>query len=482
MRKLLFLLIIPIFLFPSASYAAGTCGSADDGVGSTHSTGTNPWTADSASYADVNYCVNTSAAEGDTVNVPAGSETWNSRLHITKGINLIGAGAANTIITNNYTSVGGTENPTYYLITYVPDTPANNTPFRISGFNFNLAGNKASWLYVVNADTRNNIPQTNIRIDNNVLDNGGKMKFTGSTWGVIDSNTWNDPGSGNVIVLFAYGGNFGSENAWNNTACVPGSINNLYFEDNTLNSLEFYPLSSGYGGRYVIRYNTFTLSTQLWPLIDAHGNQGDNYTSMGADVYGNLINSNYNFDLLDHRGGKGLVFYNKVSGTGRMEYHVREENADSGLSPANNPIDGTPQHVNNAYNWNNRNQNGTLIHAYEMGDISPPAITINVEYFSHDYPSSFDGTAGMGCGTLGSRPATCTTGVGYWATDQTCSSVSDDHVGVSPTTPISGTLYKCTSADTWAEHYTPYIYPHPLRRISLKPPPPTGLRIIQIER
>jgi len=36
-------------------------------------------------------------------------------------------------------------------------------------------------------------------------------------------------------------------------------------------------------------------------------------------------------------------------------------------------------------------------------------------------------------------------------------------VGTNPSTPISGTLYKCTSANTWTAYYTPYTYPHPLR-------------------
>ena len=42
-----------------------------------------------------------------------------------------------------------------------------------------------------------------------------------------------------------------------------------------------------------------------------------------------------------------------------------------------------------------------------------------------------------------------------------CSDLSG-MVGANPTNPISGTLYKCTAPNTWAEHYTPYAYPHPL--------------------
>jgi len=87
-------------------------------------------------------------------------------------------------------------------------------------------------------------------------------------------------------------------------------------------------------------------------------------------------------------------------------------------------------------------------------------IIANRDYYYTN--ASFDGTTGVGCGTLASRPATCTTGVGYWATDQSCSSLTG-LVGASPATPISGTLYKCTATDTWTSYYTPYTYPHPLR-------------------
>ena len=57
--------------------------------------------------------------------------------------------------------------------------------------------------------------------------------------------------------------------------------------------------------------------------------------------------------------------------------------------------------------------------------------------------SPFNGTSGVGHGTLANRPTSCTTGVGYWATDQS-------------------ELYLCTATNTWTASYTPYTYPHPL--------------------
>lgn len=54
------------FLFFPTYLLAGTCGSDTDGEGTTHTTGTAPWTADSASLDDVHYCVDTAASTGGT--------------------------------------------------------------------------------------------------------------------------------------------------------------------------------------------------------------------------------------------------------------------------------------------------------------------------------------------------------------------------------------------------------------------------------
>ena len=62
---------------------------------------------------------------------------------------------------------------------------------------------------------------------------------------------------------------------------------------------------------------------------------------------------------------------------------------------------------------------------------NPPTSSViqaNVDWY--DYAPSFTGAAGVGTGVFASRPATCTTGVGYWATDQ-------------------NKLYTCVSTNTW---------------------------------
>ena len=75
-------------------------------------------------------------------------------------------------------------------------------------------------------------------------------------------------------------------------------------------------------------------------------------------------------------------------------------------------------------------------------------------------PISFNGTTGVGSGTLSSRPSTCTPMVAYWATD-------------------TNTLYQCSSTNSWTAYYTPYTYPHPLTQGDPQSPqPPTGLQAV----
>jgi hypothetical protein len=74
--------------------------------------------------------------------------------------------------------------------------------------------------------------------------------------------------------------------------------------------------------------------------------------------------------------------------------------------------------------------------------------------------SPFNGTSGTGHGTLANRPATCTTGVGYFATDQ--GNWNTSGINFPGQSFSQGQLFVCAAPNTWALHYTPYTYPHPL--------------------
>jgi hypothetical protein len=413
--------------------------------------------AKSASYADVSSAI-ASSTYGDTVVVPAGSETWGSTLTIVKGITLKGAGIDSTIIHGNF----GEDKS---LILYDPDSTSVSTdePFKVTGFTFDSDNTDTRHICVSHDGLT---PITRVQIySNKFLEAGDRaIIFMGHSWGVIYENIF----TGNRKCFDSYAD---SDDTWDNfdlTGYPYGTANNLYFEDNTITTLENNPTSCGGGGRYILRFNTYTGGeVGLHPMFDAHGNQGGGiYACMGVEIYSNTISiGDKAINLLDHRGGKAVVFNNAITTTDKDYYlRVREEYDDS-ICPT---INQQPQHSSDSYYWSNRINDSVKLVAHE-GEDCCDAIAENSEFYNEN--SSFNGTSGMGVGTLANRPATCTKGVGYWATDQ----------GSWNQQGADGVLYKCTSKDTWTLYYTPYTYPHPLRVESPDPQPPaapTGLVIV----
>jgi len=472
-------IVLLIVLAPCWLLAAGTCGVSS-------CSGTTPWTAASPSYGDVNYCVNTCAKGGDTVVVPAGSGStvWDNTLVITKGVKLIGPGKNNLKVVSNHDATAPTTAWTSgnFLIVYKPDATLNE-PFRLSGFTFDM-NNKCGGLFLYNPDAT---PINNIRVDNNSFLNAktsvGTMRAIivyGTVYGVIDNNVF----SGNAKCIDSYGANTTS---WNNLTFSFGSADNLYYEDNTF-YLTTTPHSGGAGGRYAARYNTYYYDAGgLYPWFDAHGNQiGANLSAMGTEIYGNKLYHGYptsGVSLFAQRGGKAVVFNNDISSSGSIIGQTWEEYWDGYNLPATGPS-GQPQHVSDSYYWGNKKNSATPVKFLISMDyynrsqdiVNAPAVL--VENLTHwQQAESFDGTSGIGCGTSSARPIKCTAGVAYWETNQSCTNLAG-MTGANPTSPISGTLYKCTTTNTWTQAYIPYKYPHPLR-VENSVSVPVNLRIAQ---
>jgi hypothetical protein len=442
--------------------------------------GTAQTAAKSCLQTDVQTAVN-NAARGATVTVPAGTCTWATVVTLTKGVTLQGAGAASTVINN------GVGDATMLQISPDSTAIANDETIKVTGFTFDGSGTGYGLIGISGAPDTGTKPFKNLIITGNTIRNTGSTSGQGNTCiyvqggqvrGVIYSNTFDRCD----IVLRPMGSDSTTE--WTNTAYNNfsyGSADNLYFEDNTIlytapwTSADQNPgwIESGQGGRVVVRFNTWNMANaggqaEFW---DVHGFQnfygGTNGQTgtMLVEYYGNTITNAAStvYRWMDHRGSWGMVFNNTYSGGSNPDIEINQYNGGCTNQIVPAPTNYNPI-INNSYFFNNT-VNGTLSPAVS-GSVNSCGVTENVNWWNQK--PSFNGSVGVGYGTLSGRPATCTTGVGYWATDQ--GSWNSKGSGG------QGVFYKCTSTNTWTLYYTPYTYPHPLRTGSIvTPAAPTNL-------
>lgn len=440
--------------------------------------------ASGCSKAEINSAI-TAAADGDTVTVPPGSCEWlvtdNITIPSAKKITLQGSGVGVTTITGVYTSSSARS--------YIS---VGTSKSRITGFSF------------INVTLL--FGGVDFRIDHNSFYGETPGLYTIETdanagvayeipAGLIDNNTFTN---GRIIT----GGPTLNNTDWTLATNLGSADAAVYVEDNTFTrvaTITGNAIDSNYGGAYVFRYNTVNGN-----YIEAHSVQGVNRAAKRWEIYGNTINRNgiTTWGRAFHlRGGTGITAYNNIDDT--WNYYLELDNkrcyesattyglcdgSHTGLDgntgegveagyPCRDQIGRGPdtelwvspsgtytQPLEPAYFWMNFNDSGAINPV--VTNSSGNHIQNNRDYYTT--ASSFDGTSGVGCGTLANRPACesgCTVGVAYWATDQSCESVSG-MVGDHPTTPLSGTLYKLTGAGTWTEVWTPAAYPHELNEDS----------------
>lgn len=312
-----------------------------------------------------------------------------------------------------------------------------------------------------------------------------------------------------------------------------GTAQAIFIENNNaagvrLTENDVAPVGGGVGGsRNVVRFNTLT-SMSGDGLAGAHGTawQGRFRGERQQEVYYNSVSGNACNVLDSVLSGTGYFLSNTYSGSGcnsmvsveiaRFVKNTPPWNSCNGTQPwdqvpfssssacLDQPGSGIGTGLQNSTPvvlvsnllacitagqcW----PNPSLDPIYEAGEVSPnnaPGIVVatdgtsgrvlaNRDYYAQvsdvaqtSSTSPFNGASGTGYGTLANRPANCTTGVGYWATDQGNWNTFN--------TNEEGELFTCTATNTWSLKYTPYTYPHPLEAggtvVTNQPPNPSNL-------
>jgi hypothetical protein len=512
-----FLSALAFSLFFMASPAMAAC------------SGSSPTWTSTPDLSSMQSCVK-NASNGDTINVSAGSAAWSSAITISgKGLNVIGAGVGNTVISGNA-----------FFLDSIPAASKSNSPsVRISGFTFVLGGN-----VITLQDVKG------FRIDHSALSQTSALNcvlsygFATTNWGVLDHDTFT------YCQQESLGGDYGNSLNGDNVAwSMPNPVGTqyaIYYEDDTFTNPD--GSSAGYfncfdayqGGAYVVRFSALSGCR-----FEAHGVQGDNSRGtrsweMYNDTLTNPAKPSYRPWLI--RAGTGMIFHNSSDGTflsnvinidgPRLEedsiasqvpkwqfcdgtnqssylitpgttggyttfpspkslivdaqgpggYRCRDQigaSADSSTWASGWSSTPPSQGSAPAYIWKNTQPAGEMplqLNCEAPGTTlcnnqATNTILQNRDYFT--YNSSFDGTSGVGEGVAANRPSSCTKGVGYWTTDE-----GSWNANVSPNT--SGRLYTCTSTNTWTLSYTPFPYPHPFtgNGTASGPTPPSGLQAI----
>jgi hypothetical protein len=450
--------------------------------------------ASTCSQAHVQAAID-AATNGDRVVIPAGNCAWSTTVRIpgTKGITLQGAGTSQTIIRDLLTDGHALD---------VDITPPIFT--RISGITFDSEGiDKLSGYATIHIEGSGRTAEPNFRVDHNLFDEvrrRGVMVVARPgpvLHGLIDNNIFNCPYDGNCQAVSIFGGPTRDSGMF----AVPvefGTGNFVYVESNVFNyAYQNDSLAEGYfGARYVMRFNTIHTGT-----IGNHGaDSGNARGTMAYEIYNNDIDlstclGNCQMRAMHLRSGTGFIFNNAWESSGFSpgftaitpdNYRSRDVYTTDWLGES--CAHGTNTRDGNDFLPRGRHcldQIGTLftetmdgshshvplyffnitLNAARMGILvqtGGPQLDIRPNEDYYEQIDAFIGIAGVGVGPRATRPATCTPGVAYWATDE--GEWNGGQVGP------DGRLYTCTSLNTWTLHYTPYVYPHPLTQADTEAP------------
>ena len=297
MKNLLAIILI-ILVIPVSAYSVCQTG---------WSTGTvcNVMEADGSTPSGVDTDVEAAIAQvsdGDTVQVPTGSYTWDTDVDFQAdtAVILTGSGNRETIITIGIDSMIDLQHTDSVIKNFHFVYPAG------TGFDIMIHATGQGWRITDNFfDNQAGTSQISVQADGfNTL---GLIR----PWGLIDHNILGD------TKLQALGTALIDNTSWNEASGL-GDKFTVYVENNTIARTQANALAvdSNYGGGYVFRYNTVTDAEAL-----AHGLQGANRATRRWEVYRNsFIYSAYGALAGFMRGGTGVWFGNRLTGAWPNSY------------------------------------------------------------------------------------------------------------------------------------------------------------------
>jgi hypothetical protein len=276
--------------------------------------------AASVSLVDVSAAV-ASAADGDTVVLPAGTASWTQTLNVSKSITLRGANInATDDLTVILDGIVLTNNAAHVIRATISPTQS----FRVSGITFRLGSRttgagEGGAITVTDSPTQT-APCTSLRIDHCHFDRLDQMgiRITGWLYGVIDHCQWDTATTGNVFTMNISAPTWGgASNALGNgswaDASYFGTDKFIFVEDcvfnNNANVVTSGSVDSEKGGRYVFRHNYFKNTAP-----GQHGTESGGYRGGRAfEVYNNTFDFSNGVITLSgnlRRSGTSLIHDN----------------------------------------------------------------------------------------------------------------------------------------------------------------------------
>jgi hypothetical protein len=349
------------------------------------------------SESDTQAAIN-AAADGNVIQLPAGSLTWSTGVTVNRGVTIQGQGVSSTALTNPGKS--------YSLFSVNCD----QVKARITGIAF-----KGQYAIKVGGS----YTTAQFRIDDCTFDggttNGILLQFYSNAPGLVDHCSFSAGGGAEMIHNMGLGA--GNDAGWLDDV-YPGSASAVYIENCTfshspMTDAYYYgtkAIENFYGSRTVLRYCKLN-----YVAIDAHGNKPPLYGARWWEFYNNTFyvpangNQSPYFAL---RGGSGVVFNNHVSGgpnrgSSQIQFYSDETTNPPLCGPGGGIFVNLARTFSPVYIWGN-----------------DPSITV------------------------GSTSSNVIQGRDYLVS------------GTQPTSMIKRQLTTDTASTTY--RYKPYVYPHPL--------------------